>query len=59
MEGAASGEQFLASHTPVEEEIDTGNGDDENFDEDEDEAGKQKHRLLVAEIVAARGQYIQ
>jgi len=53
VEGAKSGGVFAATHTHAEEEEDRGEPDEALGDEEE--AGEEKRKQLVAEIVAYKG----
>jgi len=53
VEGAKSGGVFAAIHTHAEEEEDRGEPDEAPGDEEE--AGEEKRKQLVAEIVAYKG----
>jgi hypothetical protein len=55
VEGSESAAEFVPSHTPVQEEEDTGNYEDIDLDQQTlEQQGEAKRRKLTAELLAYR-----
>lgn len=54
VEGTVSGRHFQPTHTPLEEEEDTGEVDEEDLEDEDLGEGEAKRQQLTAELLAFR-----